>query len=167
VASADAYATQAYVTAYWAARSHQTTLAAAWTALATDLKMDGAIREATAYIDATWGPYMRGVRKGFVQGLEWPRTGALDDAGYPLPDLPSCLQAAVAELAARAATAQLAADTDAGARIKRERVDVLETEYFDAGTSAPAMSYGIVAGLLAPILNGSQPSAPNAGWAWV
>ncbi len=162
--NADSYADQATITAYWAARPHSA-LATAWTAATTGNK-DGGAREATAYIDATWGPFMRGVRRGRVQALLWPRTDALDDAGYPLPDLPAELVAAVCELAARAITSPLQADVDAAARIKSETVGPISTEYFDAGTSAPGTSYGAVANLLAPLLNGSQPNAPNAAWAW-
>ena len=31
---------------------------------------------------------------------------------------------------------------------------------------APVVRYGAVGNLLAPILNGSQPGAPNAAWSW-
>ena len=57
--------------------------------------LDGAIREATSFIDGAYGPYYRGVRRGYVQGLLWPRTGACDDAGYPLPDLIAALRTAI------------------------------------------------------------------------
>lgn len=170
VAGAESYATVAYIDAYWAARTH-TSLYTTWSgASSTTAKKEGAAREATAYIDAVWGPYYRGVRRGRVQGLLWPRTGAKDDAGYPLPDLPPELQAAVAELAARAISAALQSDIDTGERIKSQTKKVgpvqKTTEYFDAGNPAPKTSYGVVADILAPILNGSQPHAPNPNWSW-
>lgn len=164
VAGADSYATSAYIDAYWLARPHLA-LAATWAAGSTN--KDGAAREATAYIDATWGPYFKGVRRGYVQGLLFPRTGAEDEAGYPLPDLPACLPMAVAELAARALSAPLAAD-DTETGIKRERQTVgpitKEVEYADGAVHRA--NYGAVADLLAPVLNGRQPNAPLQGWAW-
>jgi hypothetical protein len=88
VPGADTYAAQAWIDAYWTARPHLA-LAATWAAASTGNK-DGAAREATAYIDGAFGPYFRGVRRGFVQGLEFPRTAAKDDASYALP---TCLSA--------------------------------------------------------------------------
>ncbi len=167
VAGSESYAATATIDAYWAARTHNA-LAATWAALTT-AKKEGAAREASDFADATWGPYYRGVRRGYVQGKLFPRTGAKDDAGYPLPDLPPELVAAVCELAPRAATSPLAADIDTGARVKSQtkKVGPLEksTEYFDGG-AAPQTAYGAVDNILAPLLNGSQPRAPNAHWSW-
>lgn len=167
ISGADAYASRAAVLAYWVNRPHDTKAATVAAADVNDL--DGAIREATDFADANWGPYYRGVRRGYVQGKLFPRTGAKDDAGYPLPDLPPELVAAVCELAARAVTSPLAADIDTGARVKSQtkKVGPLEksTEYFDGG-AAPQTAYGAVDNILAPLLNGSQPRAPNAHWSW-
>jgi hypothetical protein len=164
VAGADSYASAATILAYWVKRPHDPL--AAIVAAATAVNLDGAAREATAFMDAAWGPFYRGVRRGYVQGLLIPRTGAKDDAGYPLPDLPAEAVAACCELTARALSARLAADIDQSARIKRENTGPLETEYFENGLSAPVVTYGTVGNLLAPILNGSQPGAPNLSWAW-
>lgn len=164
IAGADTYAARATVLAYWTARPHDA-LAAIVAAADVD-DVDGAAREATAFIDGAWGPYYRGVRRGYVQGLLFPRTGACDDAGYPLPDLPPELVSAVCELSARALSARLADDVDLTALIKREKTGPLETEYFQPAMNAPLVTYGVVGNLLAPILNGAQPGAPNAGWAW-
>lgn len=164
VQGADTYAARATVLAYWVARPHD---ALAATVAAADVdELDGAIREATAFIDGAYGPYFRGVRRGYVQGLLWPRSGACDDAGYPLPGLPPELISAVCELAPRALGARLADDVDLTAQIKREKTGPLETEYFQPAMNAPLVTYGVVGSLLAPILNGAQPGAPNAGWAW-
>jgi hypothetical protein len=168
VAGADSYATQAWIDGYWTARPHLA-LSSTWTAATSDNK-DGAAREATAYLDAAFGNFYRGKRRGYVQGLLWPRTDAKDEQGYPLPDLPDALLAAEAELAARALSAPLAADIDAGTRIRvqTKKVGPIEksTEYFDAGQDAPKTSFGFVSDMLAPILNGTQPNAPNPTWAW-
>ena len=101
VPGADSYAALAGADAYFAARAHLA-LAATWDA-ATDANKEGALREASAYLDATYGPHYRGTRRGYVQGLEWPRSGARDDADYPLPALPEVLVRATCELAAGAA----------------------------------------------------------------
>ena len=57
-----------------------------------------------------------------------------------------------------------------GARVKAQtkKVGPIEksTEYFDGAGAALETSYGIVANILAPLLNGSQPRAPNAHWSW-
>lgn len=164
VSGADTYAARATILAYWANRPHDRLAATVATADVDDL--DGAAREATAYIDATWGPYYRGQRMGFVQGLLWPRSNALDEAGFPLPALPQELVTAVCELTARALSDRLAADIDLTARVESEKVGPIATKYFDTSLIAPTVSYGFVGNLLAPILTGAQPMAPNAAWGW-
>lgn len=156
VAGADSYATLAQVLAYWQARTHDP-LSAAWTGAATDALREGAIREATGYLDAHYGQRYRGIRRGYVQGREWPRSEACDDAGYPLPDLPPQLVDAVCELAARALSARLKADLDRGGRIASEAVSgAVSVSYF---ADAPGdTTWGFVDGLLAPIL------ATKAAW---
>lgn len=163
---ANAYAAVATITAYWGERQNRAEYTA-WTAATTAVK-EGAAIEATAYLDATLGPYYRGIRSGYVQGLLFPRTGAKDDAGYPLPDLPPELVAATCELAGRAVTAVLSADSAVTGTIKSESVKAgpvaSTTEYFSVTSQEP--KFGFVSGLLAPILNGSQPGAPGGNWAW-
>ena len=170
VAGSESYAATATIDAYWAARTHNA-LYTTWSAVSnTTAKKEGAAREASAYLDATFGAYYRGQRRGRVQGLMWPRSNAKDEAGYSLPDLPSEIVTATCELAARALSAPLAADIDLGARVKSQtkKVGPIEktTEYFDGGSEATKTSYGMVSLMLAPVLNGSQPGAPNANWSW-
>lgn len=164
VAGAESYGTVAGGTTYWGARSHMT-LATTWTAADTSAK-EGALREATGFLDAVYGPFYRGQRRGLVQGRLWPRINALDEAGMPLPGLPAELVAATYELAARALSARLMPDAtiDGVIKRKREKVGPLEeeTEYLGA---TPAARYGYVAQMLGPILNGAQPGA-SGGWAW-
>lgn len=166
VAAADAYAATATVDSYWNDRAHRD-LAATWTA-ASAADKEGAIREATTYLDATWGPYYRGKRKGYVQGLLWPRMEALDEAGFPLPDMPQEVVTATCELAARALSETLAEDFDRGNMItrKREKVGPLEEQTEYAAGARPGKRYGVVDGVLAPVLNGTQPGAPTPSWAW-
>ncbi|MBM2293754.1 hypothetical protein JQX09_17635 [Sulfitobacter pseudonitzschiae] len=165
VAGADSYASQAFISTYWAARTHNT-LAATWAGADSD-KMDGAAREATAYLDAIYGQFYRGVRAGYLQGLLWPRSRALDDEGMPMPDLPPELMVAVAELAARALSAPLASDAEIHGPITAQtvKVDVISesTEYGEGARLEP--KYGAIDGILAPILNGAQPGA-QPSWNW-
>lgn len=163
VVGAESYATEAGADTYFGKRTH-TALYTTWNAGTTATK-EGALREATEYLDARWGQFYRGVKRGTVQGLQWPRSDALDDAGYPLPDLPPELVNACYELAARALSARLAEDRDRGGKVKRERVEgAVEVEYMDSAPSST--TYGSVAGILAPILNGAQPEARAPSWNW-
>ncbi|MEO1189071.1 MAG: DnaT-like ssDNA-binding protein, partial [Pseudomonadota bacterium] len=165
VEGADSYASRAFITSYWQARP-QNALAATWAAAEAD-EMDGAAREATAYVDANYGAYFPGVRAGYVQGLMWPRSDALDDRGYALPRVPPQLLDAVAELAARALSASLSTDTALHGAITKQsvKVDVISetTEYGEGARLEP--KYGAVDGILAPILNGAQPGAAPT-WNW-
>ena len=163
VTGAESYVSVADADAYWAARTHNS-LAATWTAGTTATK-EGALREASDYLDASFSQYYRGKRAGRVQGLEWPRTDANDDSGYPLPALPAELVKATYELAARALSAPLVADLARGGKVKRERVEgAIEVEYTDGAPTQT--SYGVVNQMLATILNGAQPSAADASWHW-
>lgn len=151
ISGAESYATTAQIDAYWAARTHNA-LYTAWSAVTnTTAKKEGQAREATAYLDAVYGPSYRGVRRGYVQGLAWPRVGALDDDGYPLPDLPPELVAAVCELAPLAISATLTPAVSAGGGVvKRVKAGSVEVEYADNGSTEK--SYPAVARLLAPLL---------------
>ena len=162
VNGADSYCTTAYIDTYWGNRP-QLAFSTAWLALDQAHK-DGCAREATAYLDAMFGPYYRGRRRGFVQGLFWPRSDALDIEGYPLPDLPPNLMMAVAELAARAASAPLADDLDRGGDVRTLKAGSVEITY--APDAAQNTRYGIVNDLIANLLTGSQPHAPNERWTW-
>lgn len=163
IVRAESYASIAVIDAFWAARTNRAE-AALWAAKTTALK-EGAAREGKSYLDATFGPYYRGIRAGYVQGGLWPRTGAFDDAGYPLPSLPPELIDANCELAGRAVTSRLAADAARGGAVKRKRSKAgpveTETEWADGATAET--KYGFVAGILAPILTG-LPGA--ATWLW-
>lgn len=166
VAGADSYVLTATIDTYWSARPH-TALSTAWAA-ATSPNKEGAAREATAFLDAIYGAFYRGTRAGYLQGLEWPRSTALDNDGYPLPNLPPQLVLACCELAARALSGPLAEDATVDGVIKRKREQVgsivEETEYADhAGRYS---RYGAIDGLLAPILTGSQPTAQQPQWSW-
>lgn len=168
VPDADSYNTVEAVQAYWAKRPHDPLATAV--AGADEDNLEGAAREAAMFLDGVWGAFYRGERRGYVQGRLWPRSYAKDDAGYALPDLPPEIQAAHCELTARALTARLQQDVDLAARVKSEakKVGPLEkrVEYFDASQPDVRKRFGFVETLMAPVLNGSQPGAPNPHWNW-
>jgi hypothetical protein len=162
-------------------------MAAIWTAAgAVTGKQDGSLREATAFLDATWGSLYRGVRLTTAQGRLWPRIDrtlfALNDCyptlealeagqaetdkpllgtdGLALPGLPPVIVVATIELSARACTARLAKDKDETGWLKRRKVGPIEKEWGAPGI--PGGSYGMVDQLLGPVLLGFR----NAQWAW-
>jgi hypothetical protein len=166
VSGAESYATVAQIDAYWGGRTHKTE-AATWAA-GTTAKKEGAAREATAFLDAQFGPYYLGSRSGYLQGLLWPRVGTEDAAGYALPDLPPMLVAAVAELAVRALSGPLMPDATIDGTIKSfsETTGPLSetTVYQDGASSAPR--YGFLQGLMAAVCDGTQPGFNKPNWAW-
>lgn len=165
VADAESYADVAFIDAHWAARPHLD-LSEAWSAADTAAK-EGAAREAAAYLDALLSDAYRGVRASYDQGLEWPRSEALDKQGLTLPGVPPQLKKAVAELAGRAITAPLSEDQDLEGDIKRTREKYegveFETEYL--GSASGEGKYGVVLKSLNPILNGKQSGAAPS-WSW-
>ena len=166
VEGAESYASIAQIDAYWAARPHQG-LSTTWAAATTGRK-EGAAREATAFQDAQFGPYYRGTRRGYIQGLLFPRTGTEDADGYPLPDHPSQLIAATAELSARALSGALMPDSTIDGTIKSfsETIGPLsETTVYQDGASA-APRYGFLQGLMAALCDGTQPGFNKPNWAW-
>lgn len=161
VVGAETYSDVSFADEYYAARPHLA-LAIEWTAADSGNK-EGALREASAFVDAHYGPHYRGTRSGRVQGLEWPRTSALDDGGYALPGLPLELQHVTCELAARALSDPLSKDAGRGGRVKRNKVEgVIEQEFFDG---APVETkYGVIIGMLHGILDGTQNNNPSWDW---
>lgn len=149
---ARSYASLAQIDAYWLARPHAS-LSGTWTAAPLAQK-EGAATEASAYLDATYGIRWKGLKRTSTQGLHWPRSEAMDEAGYPLPDLPRELVDATAELAARALSARLIPDVAEGQVVtsKTEKVgDLEERTTYGEGTRLAA-TFGPVSGLVAPLL---------------
>jgi len=167
VVGADSYAAVATADTYWTNRTNQS-LSTTWSGATTAVK-EGALREATAFLDAVFGPYYRGHRKSSEQGLLWPRSEAYEADNYPLPDLPQQIVDATCDLAARAISARLASDDERGGMVKstREKVDVISTEVTYADGAPRWKTYGYIEGMLALVLNGLQPNAPSPHWNWI
>lgn len=119
----------------------------------SDAKITRALEQATQRLDLEL--YV-GVPTDAAQALAWPRTGALDPdralvlvRGEAAPVAITCFPTDVIPRRMRVATAELALQILAGAdlravddtrNIKRERVDVLETEYIGAREAADALT---------------------------
>ena len=162
VAGAESYASVDFADNYWTLRPHLAQ-SSAWLAETTSRK-EGMLREATAYTDATWGPHYRGVRAGYIQGLLWPRTGAVDETGYELPALPAELPNVVCELVARAVSAPLSSDVSYEDAIKRLKAGSVEIEFVDSTTNR--VVYGTTTQMLWGILDGTQDGASRPTWFW-
>lgn len=134
----------------------------AWAAAITATK-EAALRAATAYVDGKYRKRWKGRKvQPVAQPLEWPRTGvsvansgsglasAFTDVGVnglsliPYNQIPQRLKDATCEAALRALAGPLSAD--AASNIKREKLDVMETEYFSPSASAPV--YPVIDNLL-------------------
>lgn len=114
---------------------------------------DQAIIRAADWLKNTSRIQYRGSLKSATQTMPWPREGA---SFYRGPDIasdviPQCVKDAQCELAYRAfAGTNLQPDLERGGRVKREKLDVLETEYFQDAPSESTIQ--AVLGMLAPVL---------------
>lgn len=112
---------------------------------ATDSEIERAAILATRYLDGKYRDRWKGTRTvPTIQPLEWPRLAVNVGTGYipgqyvvdrqalyyyPSSQIPQEIKDATCELALRALIAPLAADIAATDRVKRKKIDVLETEY--------------------------------------
>lgn len=159
VTGAESYATVAEADTYHTNRGN-----AAWTG--TDAVKEAALRKAASYLDGEYRNRWKGYRVApLTQAMEWPRMNVtVDDGGYSLTfndqlylgpiclasdAIPPRLKDAQCELASRALAGELAADT--GAKIKRETVDVITTEYFN-GEDPGKVRYLAVEQLISDLL---------------
>lgn len=115
--------------------------------LTTDDKQSLLIK-ATDFINTVYYGYFQGVTLNETQSLEFPRIIG-DDTIYPLN-----LKKATAEMALKATDGVLLEDSNNV--IKREKLDVIETEY-DTNFSQQK-KYTFVYNLLRPYMMGSQTS---------
>jgi len=144
VANANTYVDVAFVDTY--ATDHGLPL---WTGTADE--KNAAILNAMTLIESK--PY-KGYPSFKGQELVWPRQGVtLYGWDVDFDDIPSRVTSAQAEAAIRAITSPLSPDLCRGGGIKREKVDVIETEYF-AGASN-STTYPVIDQLLAPLLKSS------------
>lgn len=134
--NADSYVSLADADAYLALYGH-----AEWSA-ATDadaqVRKEVALRRATRFVDNLCQSGWIGRRFTSTQALDWPREGIVDELGHnwPVTKLPDALRHAVCELASRYFAGNAPdADLPRGGQVKRQKTDVLETEYFGNASS--------------------------------
>ncbi|MDD5724452.1 MAG: hypothetical protein PHY29_12070 [Syntrophales bacterium] len=124
----------------------------AWAALDTGeatAVREAALRKATDYMTAVYRDRWEGVRYTEDQALDWPRSGVVRDSwavGYD--EVPTEVARACAELALKAASADLQPDLTQG--VVREKVGPIETEY--DRYSPQATRYSFIDNMLAPFL---------------
>lgn len=117
-----------------------------------------ALVRASAYIDGRYGAKFPGTPAGgYAQELAWPRTGATTREGFGVPAdvVPPSIERATYEAAFRelASPGSLAPDYVAAQAVKREKVDVIETEYAVSGSATDVTPVvGIIDGILAGLL---------------
>jgi hypothetical protein len=140
----------------------------AWATAAGHTVPAGSVQSArqrgSEYIDAVYGDRFTGApTDGVDQERAWPRTGASAYGSALASDL---IPARVIEASYEAALIELRAPgsltivTDPAKRVKRQKVDTIEREFFepgDVGGASGAPVSSVIEGMLAPLL------IPSAG----
>jgi hypothetical protein len=113
----------------------------------------------SVYLDGTYGLRFPGTPTGgAAQDREWPRAGAVDRYGTAITGnaVPQRVIDAsyIAAYQLAVAPGTLSVVVDPSKRVKRQKVDTIEREFFDPGdasaAAAPVMS--AIEGILAPLL---------------
>lgn len=145
MATAESYISVADASTYFTARAVTT-----WGALATDALREAALRKATEYMISTYRDRWQGLRVyPTVQALCWPRYGVAIEGVYLDDDvIPETIKRACAELALKAASADLNPDLTQG--VVREKVGSIEVEYDKS--SPQSTRYKAIDAMLAPYL---------------
>lgn len=133
----------------------------AWTEQ-DEIQKDVFLVKASRAIDREFAGRWVGQRSKLSQGLDWPRTNAVDKNGFDVSySIPTCLRVAVCERAEQLRSG--VSTTATTARIKRESVEVgpvkTETEYVDGATASTGSSVSLE-DILLPLLR-SGPSSRN------
>lgn len=151
VVGTDVYLSVSDADAYWSARNNTT-----WSAATTAAK-EKALIEATQYID---GAFSFIGTQNIDNLLAWPRydvfirTGNFAGLSYDSTTIPPQVKNACAELALQALSSRLIEVADRGGMIKREKVDVIEVEYFNGAPGGK--TYTFAALILRPLLNSAS-----------
>lgn len=131
VAGANTYADIATLDAYHLARGNT-----AWENAEAEAK-EAAILRGMDYVESL--PW-KGQKSAYANPLQWPRIGVVDRSGYDVPAntvpqgvILALCAAALVELQTPGA---LAPALERGGMVKREKVDVIETEFMDGAPSS-------------------------------
>jgi hypothetical protein len=146
VANANSFVTRDDVLAYCVNRGYSFSLTD--TALA-----DAAVIKGADWLKNTMRLNYRGSLRTATQTMPWPREDASMYRGPSIANtvVPQCVKDAQCELAYRAfAGTNLQPDLARGGATKREKLDVIEVEYFPGAPSETVLQS--VLGMLAPVL---------------
>ena len=132
VPNANCYVTLDYADSYMRNTGHT-----AWASLDEDARKSYLIN-ATKYIDRTYSKVgWKGVKKYHrKQSLCFPRVELFDKDGDEVLGIPDELKQAVCEAGFIATTTSLFTTKDASGTIKKQKVDVLEVEYYSESDSS-------------------------------
>jgi len=116
---------------------------------------EAALVRATTSLDAQYRRLYPGTKtNGRDQGLEWPRTGAIDMGGVALPDdeIPQEIIDATCELALRelSSPGSTQPDLDRGGEIHRLKAGSVEIEY--GANAAATTTFSVVDGILSSLI---------------
>ena len=111
-----------------------------------DAVVESMLMLAMDYLEAQRGRYQGHKTHPGVQALQWPRAGVILDCQYRLPDdvIPVELKRAQMQAVIEVAAGLVLMPSSDGRVVKREKVDVIETEYMtgkdmgDTATLGPA-----------------------------
>lgn len=117
---------------------------ATWDAATASAK-EVAARQATQYLDNSY--FWKGENYSSTQSLYWPRNFVYDDRDVLIEGLPVRVARATAEVMFLIiGGADLTVNVTKADQTKREKVDVIEVEYFDSVSYQPI--FPIVSGIL-------------------
>jgi hypothetical protein len=127
----------------------------AWASAATDTR-SSAILRGMAYLDSL---NFRGAKEDYDNPLEWPRSGVVDDDGYAIDydEIPAKLMKATAQAAYEEILSPGALQSTISGGVKREKIDVLEIEYF-ASSSGSEKVFTALNGYLRGLLDTGEVS---------
>lgn len=132
---------------------HETRGNSSWLSNTDDDAKEAAIIRASDFINTL---NFKGVRYTGDQALCFPRSNLYDAEGYLLAEtaVPAKVKAAQQEAALKELLSPgcLTVDQKRGGRVKRKKIDVLETEYFEGAPSDTLSEYVVIRRLLKGLL---------------
>jgi hypothetical protein len=147
-ASANSYVTVAEVSAFC-----ENFGLTSWAALATNDQITAIIR-GCAFVDSEYN--FKGVKYQYDDPMEWPRCGVYDDIDIEpeneqfFQEIPAGLKKACCRAAYEESLSPGVLQSNLTSNIKREKIDVLETEYF--ANQATKTIYRTIEGFLKGLL---------------
>ena len=115
----------------------------AW-ASCTETEREAAILRAMRYIE---GLSWKGIKYDYDDALKWPRSGVYDEDGYAIDydEIPTAVKKALAQAAYEESQSSGVLLPTYQTGIKREKIDVIEIEYFGNSTvSAPGKVFDAI-----------------------